>query len=456
MAKNNLRQRPENQVWKFFTSVKLTVVILMLLASTSIIGTLIPQNASHRFYIQKYGEVFHNIFETLGLFDMYNAWWFLLLLGLLAMNIIVCSIDKLSSIWKVVFPDKVVFQLNRFQKIKNQHSFDVDYSVDVLREKYRLFMEKKIGSVTEQKTDEGVALFAEEGRWTRLGVYVVHLSILFLLVGAVIGGVWGFKGFVNINEGETVDVVENREKEGDIHLDFALRCNNFTVSFYDTGQPEEFKSSITIIENEKELFTRDIIVNVPLRFRGISFYQSSYGTASAQNIVLAMTSQGSGMIYSRKINFGETIDLPESGGRFTLDRFAKHYNFRGHNLGEGFVGRIIEGEQKEIEIFIPLKFPTFDKMRRGKFAFEVSDFEKKYYTGLQVTRDPGVWFVYTGFVFMIIGCWITFFMSHQSICVELRQKGEASSMVVVSGKANRNAQSMKIKTEKLAARMSKL
>ena len=456
MVKHESRQRPENQVWKFFTSVKLTVVMLLMLASTSIIGTLIPQNGSQAFYIQKYGEVFYNLFNKLNFFDMYSAWWFLMLLGILALNIIICSLDKLSLVWKIIFPAEVIFHIHHFRKMKNRQSCEIDLSVDGLREKYRGFLEKNIGSVTEQKTDEGIALFAEKGRWTRLGVYVVHLSILLLLAGALIGALWGFKGFVTIPEGETTNVITNRENEGTIDLDFSIRCNDFTVSFYDTGQPEEFKSSLTIIDNGKELFTRDVIVNDPLRFRGISLYQSSYGTASAKNIVLSMTSLESGMSYSIKADFGESLNLPESGGIFVLERFARHYNFRGHDLGEGFAGRVTGEGQKEIEVFIPVKFPTFDKMRQGRFAFEISEFEKTYYTGLQVTKDPGVWYVYTGFVFMIIGCWITFFMSHQRVCVDLQQKNEGSSKVIVSGTSNRNSQGMKIKIQRLAKKMSKL
>ena len=48
----------------------------------------------------------------------------------------------------------------------------------------------------------------------------------------------------------------------------------------------------------------------------------------------------------------------------------------------------------------------------------------RFYTGLQVNRDPGVWVVYSGFILMIIGCYITFFMSHQQICVELVRSRE--------------------------------
>ncbi|SMD03579.1 cytochrome c biogenesis protein [Desulfocicer vacuolatum DSM 3385] len=443
-----------NGVWKFFTSVKLTVFVLLILAATSIIGTLIPQNASQGFYLQKYGEVFFSLFKGLNIIDMYHSWWFLTLLGLLAVNIIVCSIDRLQTTWKIIFPDKVSFNLERFNRMPAALRFDCEKEADVLEKACHKLLETSVGPVSVKKNDGGTALFAEQRRWTRLGVYVVHLSILFMLAGAVIGSMLGFKGFVNITEGETTDFIEARKGEHKhIPLGFSVRCNDFSVSFYDTGQPEEFKSSLTVIEGGKEVLTRDIVVNDPLRYRGISFYQSSYGTASAKNVRLKYTSKDSGMVYEKTLSFKEPLILPESGGTLILDRFANGYQFRGHNLGEGFVGRIVPEKGSETEIFISVRFPTFDKMRQGKFAFEVDGFDKKYYTGLQVNKDPGVWYVYFGFILMIAGCWITFFMSHQSSCIYITGGDGRQSRIMVSGFAHRNPQGMKLKIEKLAEKI---
>ena len=448
---------PAGNVWKFFTSVKLTVFVLLILAATSVIGTLIPQNAAQAFYLQKYGEVFSRLFNTLDFVDMYHSWWFLLLLGVLAVNIIVCSVDRLKSSWKIIFPARVTWQADRFTRLKTAVEFNMQMSEEQLVTTCRHMMSGKNKGVEIREENPGTALFRESGRWTRLGVYVVHLSVLFMLVGAVIGSVWGYKGFVNIVEGETADTV-NVRREGHAHipLGFQVRCNAFSVSFYDTGQPQEFRSSLTIIEKGQEMLTTDVIVNDPLRYRGISFYQSSYGTASASSARLTFTSRESGMQYEKNVGMGQSIPLPESGGRFVLDRFVNTYPFRGHNLGEGFVGRVIDAEGREKEVFISVRFPTFDKMRQGKFAFAVADFDKKFYTGLQVTRDPGVWWVYSGFILMIIGCWITFFMSHQQTFVYIQDREDGGSRVLVSGKSNRNPQGMKIKVEKFAEKIKGL
>ncbi len=88
-------------------------------------------------------------------------------------------------------------------------------------------------------------------------------------------------------------------------------------------------------------------------------------------------------------------------------------------------------------------------MRKGTFAFVINKTVEKYYTGLQITKDPGVWYVYAGFILMIVGCWVTFFMSHQSYMIEIQSSKDGESMVSVSGTTNRNTQGMKLKINKL-------
>ena len=72
---------PKNSLLAFFASVQLALFLLGLLASTAIIGTIIPQNADPMFYTERYGLARTRFFELLDLGDMYNSWWFL---GLLA------------------------------------------------------------------------------------------------------------------------------------------------------------------------------------------------------------------------------------------------------------------------------------------------------------------------------------------------------------------------------------
>jgi cytochrome c biogenesis protein len=85
----------------------------------------------------------------------------------------------------------------------------------------------------------------------------------------------------------------------------------------------------------------------------------------------------------------------------------------------------------------------------------IEDFVPRYYTGLQVSRDPGVWVVYVGFILMIIGIYITFFMSHQQVCIDVSAQGQ-KSRVLVAGISNKNKMGMQKKVTKLSEHLTGL
>ena len=365
----------------------------------------------------------------------------------------VCSVERLSHTWKIIFPDRIRFNPDRFRKLKNFESFTVKRDFNLLSLHCETVLKKFCGKVIKKKTDSGLVMYAEKGRWTRIGVYVVHSSILLLLLGALIGNVFGFKANLRLDEGASSDTVMDAKHRVPVKLDFTIRCNDFDVKFYKNGAPEEYRSNLTIIENGRESLTTDIRVNHPLRYKGINIFQASYGTIPSDSVTLEIIDSSDKSTITRSLKPGRKLELPGNGGTFTLDGIVPHSDFMGHNLGQAFVGHIAGPDGKEIQIGLPVKFPSFDKMRRGRFAFVIKEFEKKYYTGLEITKDPGIYYVYAGFIMIIIGCWITFFMSHQSWFIELEPEGAESVRISLSGTSNRNPQGMKLKIRKLSNRL---
>ncbi|MDD2388591.1 MAG: cytochrome c biogenesis protein ResB [Desulfobacterales bacterium] len=442
-----------SRIWTFFASIKLTVVVLLSLAATSIVGTIIPQNESPSAYFQEYGPVLYKVFSALDIFNMYHSWWFQLLMIILTMNIIVCSINRLSSTWKVLFVKVPPFNASKFRGISDKEEFSVHRSPDELRAIYEPYISRKFSYCRVEDQENGFCIFGEKGRLVRLGVYVVHLSVVMLLVGGLIGSIFGFDGFVNLPEGETVQEVRLKGSQEVRPLGFRLRCDKFKVSFYDTGSPKEYRATLSVIENAKTVLTKDVIVNDPLRYGGISFYQSSYGTYAPKEVTLNFTSNQTGMGYKEKMVIGQKVDIPEGMGTFVLNGYRKSFLFRGRDLGEAFVGTLNPDTANAVQVGLPLKFPSFDKMRKGEISVTVSDYISRYYTGLQVVRDPGVFLVYLGFITMIIGCFVTFFMSHQRICVEVCSAGQKSK-VMVAGTSNKNKLGLKTKISQIAQKLA--
>jgi cytochrome c biogenesis protein len=287
---------------------------------------------------------------------------------------------------------------------------------------------------------------------------------------------FGFQGFANIPEGESVDHVRLRNSGRVLPLGFTIRNEDFNISFYDTGAPKEFRSSLTILENGQPVVKKDIIVNAPLRYKGISIFMASYGelapekktahNVSMDNIHLNFTINASGMVYKRKAEIGKPVDIPEGHGTFTLTAFDPDAEFRGQNIGAALTGTLSPAQGDPVAVLLPLHFPNFDKMRRGEVVISVADQQKetfspikkedvRYYSGLEINKDPGVWVVYSGFIIMIVGCFITFFMSHQQICIQVVRKGKKSD-VRVMGTTNKNKMGMQRQVQKMAEHLASM
>ena len=371
----------KNPIWKFFVSIRLTVVLLLSLAATSVIGTLVPQNANPEAYFHQYGAFFYRLFDILNIFDMYHSWWFQLLLLLLICNIVACSIDRLAATWKVIFPKETTFKLSTYQKLKQKESFTDSRRPEELESEFTAVFTREFGPPKIEKTDQGFSLFAEKWRWTRLGVYIVHSSILFLIAGAMIGSMFGFDGYVNIPEGERADHVQIRNTGRSQHLGFEIQCNKFSLSTYKNGAPKEYRSSLTILENGKPVLTKDIIVNDPLRYKGISIFQSSYGEMtpertekhmfSPDDIQLAFLVKASGMVYKRTAEIGKPLEIPEGMGKFVVMEFVESASFMGQNIGAALVGILTPVSGDPAQVTLPIEFPNFDKMRKGDVVISV-------------------------------------------------------------------------------------
>lgn len=442
-------------LWKFFASVRLTVVILLTLALTSVIGTLIPQNAAVTDYIRKYGVEVYRIISVLDLMDMYHSGWFRFFMSMLTLNVVVCSLDRLSATLKVVFVKVPQFNANRFRNLPGNCEIVSSRPPAELIDRYMPLVAKWFGYSRVEATASGHCIFAEKGRWSRLGFYLVHLSIVLLLLGGVIGSIFGFDGFVNIPEGESAGQVRLNSGAKTVPLDFRIQCDDFSVSFYETGQPEEFRSRLTIIEAGTPVLTQDIIVNSPLRYRGINIFQSSYGAIEPKAVELGFEDIETKAVFSVKVEMGQRVDLPENLGVFELKEVAGSKAFRGMDLGQTLVGWLTPPGKAPEEILLPTRFPKFDKMRQGRVLITLNKMENRYYTGLQVTRDPGVWLVYLGFTMLIGGCLVTFFMSHQRLCIEI-MPGGSGSRVVLAGTANKNKLGMQNRVKKLSVLLKRI
>jgi cytochrome c biogenesis protein len=426
-------KKTDNMVWRFFASVKLALFSLLILATTSIIGTLIPQNNPPDFYIENFGQRTAQFFQMLDVSDMYNSWWFISLLLLFSINLIVCTIDRLPNVWQMVVLNNLDTDPERLEKMPHRQEFHARGDAAALAEITSALLAKNGWKAQRADKPTGSLLFSQKQAWSRLGVYAVHLSILIIFAGAIIGSLLGFKAGVMIPEGTATDTVYETGTGNPISLGFTVQCDDFNVSFYADGTtPKEFRSDLSLLENGKTIIAkRPIIVNDPLAHKGITFYQSSYEPMQGFNVVI--TNKATKVSQSFQIPFGQKISWPEGGIDFGV--INQEVRSRMGDVGQLKVW-FSDGQGDPSIFWMDNNATHAISSPTATYDFAAS---QVYATGLQVAKDPGVWTVYAGCALMLIGLYVAFFLSHRRVWVYITKEEAADRCrILVCGGSSKN------------------
>jgi len=422
-------------IYDFFRSLKLTISLLILLAILSIIGTLITQNATRLEYIQRYGTGLYEVLNFFNLFDMYHSGWFSAILLLLVINLITCSAHRLPTIWSQIFresgelEDRMIKILPYVETIQILNPTEKEHKI-------QLSLKKWFKSWRRSETETNITLFSEKGKYSRWGVPVTHLSILIILTGGILGSLYGFKGHVEILEGETVDRISLRVNEEEVPkpIGFSVRCDDFNITYYDLNGAEkrvkDYTSVLAVLENGREVLKKTVRVNHPLSYRGLTFYQSNYGTI--HDIMLGIRWNNKKEKTFFRASEGATVPVPNSNSFIRVLSYAPQV----HNFGEGVQVVLFKPNQEPQPFWLLKGFPEFDEKRRDEFVFTFEGDSPREFTGLQVTRDPGVGVVWIGCGLLIIGLIVSFFFSHQRVWIRIPKT--RSREVILAGSTQKN------------------
>ncbi len=456
---------------KFFSSVHVAVITLIILASISIIGTVLQQknigdiDDNLRLFQEFFGDAGRaqrafEISEKIGFFNLYQTWYFYALLCLLSTSLIVCSLRRLPQTWRIMARPKVDLEDSGFKASPNRRSLTLPLPRAQAAAIVAAALRKGRFGGREAEKDGALYLFGQKGAYSRLGIYATHFSIIMIFVGGLLGSVYGFKAYMQITEGETSDQIMMRGDEGRRGtLPFQVRCDDFQVEYYPGSQrPKDYFSKLTVIDKGKETLHERIEVNTPLQYGGIWFYQSSFGdTGRGLKVSIRAVDVKTGAAHDVSFAGGEIRDVPGTGVRLQIQRIYPDF-------AQDEMGRPTSRSNQPknpvaaVQVLLPdgtnkLTYlfkhrPDLKTVAGLPVDLTFADFSSIQYTGLQVVYDPGVWVIWAGCTLMVIGLWFAFFSSHRRVWVRLREEG-GSTAVVLAGNANKNREKFAEEFERL-------
>ncbi len=298
----------------FLSSMRFAVALLSVLAIASIVGTVLQQNQPKQNYVVKFGAFWTEIFEFLGLFDVYASAWFTLIMLFLVLSTSLC-------LWRNVPPF-----------LREMRSFRTQTTAKSLAHmKHTALLPSSLGSLKTEiaakywqvngfqtritsREDGSVLLSAKKGAMNKWGYIFAHAAIIVICLGGLvdsnlllkIGMLTGkivpdtssqyvrdfqaasrlsasnlsFRANAEVVEGQTIEAAFINADKGLLlqELPFTLELKKFHIDFYNTGMPKDFASDIVVTDKASgNSVAQTIRVNHPLTINGITIYQSTYG-----------------------------------------------------------------------------------------------------------------------------------------------------------------------------------
>jgi cytochrome c biogenesis protein len=454
------------KVYETLASVRTGIFLIIIVGVFSAIGTVILQRpTSEPEDMQRaYSPETLMWLDRLGLTDIFHTWWFLTLLCLFCVCLIFVSLDRWPNAWKV-YSRPVRFAAPHFRLgLPQTVKLPVTDEAGALSLAERVL--SRFGFKPERVTEDGATgLFAEKQRYSVFAVYLVHLSLICIFAGYIVDGIVGYRGDINVPEGQAlgqISVRDNRGAESKKTLPFLIRCDGAGEETYADGSPKKWWSKLAIVEDGKEVAAKTIVVNDPFIYKGIRIYQSSMGQSSTPRTLTFMAKPTSG-------GDAAAVEVPLSGKATLADgeslsilRWIPDYYIQDNEVYKksddannpavqlGLTNA--QGETKKLWILYSQKNSTKGQEAPYEFSIKSGTFTK--YTGLEVSHHPGQFGVWIGVVLMAFGLVIAFYTQHVRIWAAIADDGKGGKLLWVGGTTNKNRDKFKTTFDQIKTALS--
>ena len=407
-------------LWKLIYllgNLRLAIILLLFIALMSSLGTIIEQEKTVSFYETNYpisspiaGFINSDFILFFGLDHLYTANWFLTLLFLFGGSLLSCTLSR-------QIPSLKLARLWKFFKSENRtNKMGITFSLsNGSLSQFSYLLRQRQYNVIQQ----GSSIYAYKGLVGKIGPILVHLSIICILVGSVLGSLTGFMLQELIPKQELFHL-QNIISSGPLSYipqSFEGYIRDFNIAYNDQGVVDQFYSEIDILDNDLEVKKeKTIFVNEPLRYSGVTFYQTDWSIVSLkfnlnnrENFEISLREIAGesnsrfwigSLEYEAKNNI--LVVLQDLTGKYLL------YDSEKKLLGQSDIGHKI--------------FFNGNHLRLTKVLPS---------TGLQIKSDPGIPLVYIGFFFLIFSVLLSYTSYFQIWIIKKQNK------VYVYGDTNR-------------------
>ena len=315
---------PLRAVWWLFTSVRFAILLLAVLCAVSLVGVVVPQMplavrgdaVAERQWLDAKEGTFGFLtapMDRLGLFDLFHAGWFAVLLGMTVAATGAYIVSRLPGIWQSVtrprkrVPDRY-FQMAPV-RLEAAGAADVDRLEAALR--------RARYSVERFPEGDATYLFADRFQWAQLGTLLTHAAVIVFILSAVVSRVDAFSSSLFLSEGGALPIFPVKDPN-----QIQVKLADAHAAFAPDGQPLDYRSDLVVSQRGEEVLRCQSTVNSPCSYQGYRFYQAAYFGYGA---AVQVRDLGTGnVIYRETLALADKMPAPhlairDSDGRALLD-----------------------------------------------------------------------------------------------------------------------------------------
>jgi cytochrome c biogenesis protein len=467
--------------WRQLTSMRTALVLLLLLALAAIPGSLIPQNAQNPMAVSDYFEKHGTLaiwFERLSLFDVYSSPWFSAIYILLFISLIGCVLPRSFEHLQAsrALPPKTPKNLVRMEHFQSWPA--IGNELEIAKNWF------KANRFRVLEGEESVS--AEKGYLRETGNLLFHISLILILIGVLIGGLFGVRGSAILSQGErfvnsatSYDTISFGQITSENSLPpFTIKVNNFVAKYNTlTSAPEDYTLYVTTVAEPGATPKEQVVkVNSPLTFGSTRVYLQANGYSpivTVRDKAGNVTFQGPVPFLPQDGNLRSigAIKVPDgdpqlgfvssfvptyaqSSDKSTISVFPELLDPKLlFSIWQGDLGldsgvpqsvyRIDTSKMKQIALD-SLKPGEFLKFSEGSITFE----DVVPWVNLQIVSDPGKSYSLIGGIVAILGLLASLFTKRRRIWIRV-----AAGEVQVAGLAKNGAPGLDIEMSEFVAKL---
>lgn len=456
-----------DKVWNFFSSVKVGVWIIVLLAVASAFGTIYPQQQyipttanPAEYYEDTYG-VTGELYYLLGFHNLFESWWYKALMAALGVSLVIASLDRFVPLYRSLKKQGVTRQdgfMKRQRLFSQSATTDEDVTTFVEQLKKRRY------NIREENGN----ILAEKGRFSRWGPYVNHIGLIIFLLGLILRGMPGMytDETLWVREGQTREVPGT---DGKLYL----KNEQFNFETYEKGKDNKnFDKAITMVgdgtiakkyETQAVLYERvgdvvvgeepklkevkryNILVNYPLKYNNYAFYQMDFRKDDLAKMHFALTDKKTGASYGElaidlydpkptySLPNGYEVKLVNYFPDFELDENGKPRTKTKIPNNPAFVFKMISPTNPKGDISFVAIRQTIDASENNALKMKFVKVDTVDVTALTVRRDFSLWVLGIGGTIFMIGVVQGMYWHHRRVWVKRTAEG-----LLVAGHTNKN------------------